>query len=95
MERIELSKEFQEDAKVCLDSGRFRSCVSRSYYAVYHACIALFEHFNYRPNNFIGRSGYPADKWEHGVIIKHFHIEFVSKKRLMSWRIGVQVRTAL
>ena len=51
-----------------LAQGRYRSTVSRAYYAAYHACIALLEGLGSRPSNYIGRSGRPAGRWEHGII---------------------------
>jgi len=91
--RLELSRRFLEDAKVCLDSGGFRSCASRAYYAVYHAGVALFEFFNYKPSRFRGRDGLPARRWEHKIITVNFPIEFTQKRRLFGWRIGSQLRS--
>jgi len=79
--RLRVAREFLADAKLCLDNGRFRSAASRSYYAVFHACIALFERFGYIPSNFRGRDGGPARRWEHRIVTLNFHIEFVQNKR--------------
>ena len=81
--RLLVAKEFLEDAKLCLDNGRFRSAVSRA-----HACIGLFVHYGYRPSHFVGWGGWPAKRWEHGVVFKHFPLEFVQKRKLVDWRIG-------
>jgi len=89
---LDVAKQFIEDAKLCLDHDRFRSAVSRCYYAVFHACIALFEHYGYHPSNFIGWGGYPATRWEHGIITKYVHLEFVSKRRMIPWAMGMEVR---
>lgn len=87
-----VAKEFLEDARLCLDNGRYRSAVSRAYYASFHACIGLFEYCGYRPGNFVGWGGWPAKRWEHGVIIKHFPLEFVHKRKLIDWGVGVAIR---
>lgn len=39
--RLLVAREFLADAGLCLDNGRFRSSVSRAYYGVFHACVAL------------------------------------------------------
>jgi uncharacterized protein (UPF0332 family) len=91
--RLELSKRFLQDAKVCLENKGFRSCVSRSYYAVYHACVALLEFFNFKPGNFRGRNRLPAKRWEHKIIIVNFHIEFVQRRKLFDWSMGMQLRS--
>lgn len=92
MMRIDGANEFLQDAQVCLDHGRFRSAASRSYYAVFHAAIALFEHYGLRPANFIGRNGCPATRWEHGLITKHFYLEFVVRRGFFDWATGMAVR---
>jgi len=90
--RLRVAREFLADAKLCLDNGRFRSAVSRAYYATFHICVALFEHYGYRPSNFLGWGGQPARRWEHGVIAKNFPLEFVHKRKLISWALGIVVR---
>jgi uncharacterized protein (UPF0332 family) len=65
---LKLASAFREDARLLLAQGRYRSTVSRAYYAAYHACIALLEYLGFRPSNHIGRSGRPAGRWEHGII---------------------------
>ena len=63
-----LAHELLEDARLLLAQGRYRSTVSRAYYAAYHACVALLESFGLRPGNYTGRSGRPASRWEHGIV---------------------------
>ena len=91
--RLKLSKRLHQDAKVCLENKGFRSCVSRSYYAVYHACIALLEFFNFKPGNFRGRNRLPAKRWEHKIITVNFHIEFVQRRKLFDRSMGMQLRS--
>jgi len=45
---LELAQELLADARLLLAQGRYRSTVSRAYYAAYHACIALMESFGLR-----------------------------------------------
>lgn len=65
---LELARELLEDAQLLLAQGRYRSTVSRAYYAAYHACIALMENLGLKPQNYPGKSGRPASRWEHGII---------------------------
>ena len=92
MTRLELAREFLKDAELCLQSEGFRSAASRSYYAVFHACVALLEHYGYVPANFRGRAGRPARRWEHKIVTLNFHIEFVQKRRLFPWRFSTAIR---
>ena len=39
--RIAKAERYLKTAKLALDEGDYDSCVSRAYYAVFHACIAL------------------------------------------------------
>lgn len=91
--RLELSERFLVDAKVSLRNGGFRSSASRSYYAVYHACVALFEFFNLKPGNFRGRNQLPAKRWEHKIITVNFHIEFVQRRKRFDWSMGSGLRS--
>ena len=91
--RLELSKRFLQDAKVCLENSGFRSSASRSYYAVCHACVALLEFFHFKPGNFGGRNRLPAQRWEHKIITVNFHIEFVQRRKLFDWSMGTQLRS--
>ena len=93
MPRLDVSRRFLKDARICLDSGGYRSCASRAYYAVYHACIALFKFFGYQPDNFRGRDRLPARRWEHKIVTVNFHIEFTQKRKLFHWKIGRQLRS--
>ncbi len=65
---LELARELLEDARLLLAQGRRRSTVSRAYYAAYHACIALMESVGLKPQNYPGKNGRPASRWEHGII---------------------------
>lgn len=65
---LELARELLEDARLLLTQGRYRSTVSRAYYAAYHACVALMESLGLKPQNYVGKSGRPAGRWEHGIV---------------------------
>lgn len=65
---VELAEELLEDARLLLAQARYRSAVSRAYYAAYHACVALMQSFGLRPSSYSGRGGRPAVRWEHGII---------------------------
>ena len=65
---LHLAHDLLEDARLLLAQGRYRSTVSRAYYAAYHACVALLESCDLRPSNYTGRSGRPASRWEHGIV---------------------------
>lgn len=66
--QLELARGLLADAELLLAQGRYRSTASRAYYAAYHGCIVLMEGLGLRPSNYIGRGGWPASRWEHGVI---------------------------
>lgn len=68
LKELDLSQEFLRDAENLFKQNAYRSTLSRCYYAVYHACIALFKEYGFHPGNFIGRSGRSANRWEHGII---------------------------
>ena len=65
---LRLAHELLEDARLLLAQGRYRSTVSRAYYAAYHSCVALLESYGLRPSNYTGRSGRPASRWEQGIV---------------------------
>ncbi|MBC8231144.1 HEPN domain-containing protein [bacterium] len=78
-----MAEEFLQDAKTNLENKSLRTSVSHSYYSVYHACIALFEHYGYKAHNFLSRSGRPAKKWEHGIIAKKSYNELVVRHKVL------------
>ncbi len=65
---LELAKELLADARLLIGQRCHRSTVSRAYYAAYHACIALMESLKLKPQNYPGKSGRPASRWEHGIV---------------------------
>ena len=65
---LKLARELLNDAALLLKEGRYRSTVSRAYYAAYHACIALMESLGLKPQNYVGKGGRPAGRWEHGIV---------------------------
>ena len=90
--RIELAHELLGDAEQLLSLGRLRSATSRAYYAAYHAAVALFERYGFKPNNFTGKSGWPAAIWEHPIVTRRFFHEFVQERKFFSWQAGQEIR---
>lgn len=43
-EHLHKARTFLQDAQLCIDHGRYDSAVSRAYYAMFRAAIALLEH---------------------------------------------------
>lgn len=41
---LQKARAFLQDAQLCVDHGRYDSAVSRTYYAMFRAAIALLEH---------------------------------------------------
>ena len=81
--RIDLAKEFLQNASKNLGNQSLRTSISRSYYSVYHSCVALFEYYGYKAHFFLGRSGKPSKKWEHGIIIKRSYDELVKRYNIL------------
>lgn len=90
--RAVLAKQFLDDAEHLLDQGRLRSAMSRAYYAAYHAAVALFEKYGFKPSSFIGKSGRPARIWEHPIVTRRFFHEFVRQRKLVAWQTGQAIR---
>jgi hypothetical protein len=44
-EHLHKARAFLQDAQLCVDHGRYDSAVSRAYYAMFRAAIALLEHY--------------------------------------------------
>lgn len=92
MTGLEMAHELLADAEVCLTNQRYRSAVSRSYYAVYHVAIALFEHYGYSYSHFRGRGGRPARRWEHKLITVDFPIQFTQSRSVLAWGVVIRMR---
>jgi uncharacterized protein (UPF0332 family) len=45
LEHLHKAQVFLQDAQLCVDHGRYDSAVSRAYYAMFRAAIALLEHY--------------------------------------------------
>lgn len=70
--RVKKAKKFLASAKVLLEHGDYDSCISRCYYAVFHAAIALLE-----------KLGIRQKKWEHKFVLAAFSLELVHKRKIM------------
>ena len=90
--RMALARQFLDDAQHLLDQNRLRSATSRAYYATYHATVALFEKYGFKPGSFTGKSGRTARIWEHPIVTKQFFHEFVRRRKLFPWRTGQEIR---
>lgn len=90
--RLSVADAFLQDSRGALDRRAFRTALSRAYYAAYHACVALFESYGYRPQNFVGRRGRPATRWEHGIITRRFLLEFTERRQVVSPASGWGIR---
>ena len=66
------SEFFLDDARLLLDNGRFDSCVSRAYYAMFRAAVALLSHLG---------SGRLA--WNHGRLVNEINKRAVQKHQLL------------
>jgi uncharacterized protein (UPF0332 family) len=67
--RIDKAERFLNTAQLALDDGDADSCVSRAYYAAFHAILLLFE---VRGNAVRGR-------WSHIEVQKVFSLEFCNR----------------
>lgn len=72
-QRIRKAESFIKDAELLLNHGRYDSCVSRCYYAMYHALIALLE-----------QKGVRSKSWEHRFVLGEFGKELVYRKKVFS-----------
>ena len=54
IERIQKADKFLGTAKICLDNGDYDTCVSRCYYAIFHAAIYALDSI-----------GVSQDRWSH------------------------------
>jgi uncharacterized protein (UPF0332 family) len=63
---------FLNDARLLLDNGRFDSCVSRAYYAMFRAAVALLSHL-----------GYERRAWNHGGLMSAIDKQVVQRHQLL------------
>jgi hypothetical protein len=89
--QLELARELLVDVGLLLAEGRYRSTVSRAYYASDHACVVLMGRLGLRPNNFIGRGGRPAGRWEHGIVTARVAAD-PRLRRVLGEPVALQVR---
>jgi uncharacterized protein (UPF0332 family) len=73
------ARESLDSAEADLAAGRFNSAANRAYYAAFQAAIsALLEHGIRRP----GRS------WEHRFVMSEFSGKLVSRRKIVSAKLG-------
>ncbi|MBM3239141.1 HEPN domain-containing protein [Candidatus Poribacteria bacterium] len=75
MTRIELAEEMLVDAALCLANQRYRSAISRSYYACYHAARWCLEQIGI---NITSRD-------VHGACLRLFSLHFIRNGLLPDW----------
>lgn len=63
---------FLDDARLLLDNGRFDSSVSRAYYTMFHAAVAL-----------LTQLGFPRQSWNHGGVMSTIDKQVVRKYHLL------------
>jgi hypothetical protein len=90
--RLSVAEVFLDDSREAVSRNALRTSLSRAYYAAYHACVALFENHGYRPQDFVGRRGQPATRWEHGIITRRLLIEFAERRQIVSYESGWGIR---
>ncbi|MBI4526978.1 MAG: hypothetical protein HY695_24550 [Deltaproteobacteria bacterium] len=92
LNHLDVAEIFLQDSREALGRKALRTALSRAYYAAYHACVALFEYYGYRPQNFVGRRGGSAARWEHGIIVRRLLIEFTERRQAVSPDAGWGIR---
>ena len=71
-EHLHKARTFLQDAQLCLEHARYDSAVSRAYYAMFRAAIALLEHHgDVRPG------------WNHGRLERALRRSMVSIRALL------------
>ncbi len=63
---------FLQDARFLFSQERYDSCVSRAYYSIYRAAIALMEHF-----------GYIRPTWNHGRLLSALRQRMVIERGIL------------
>jgi uncharacterized protein (UPF0332 family) len=66
--RIDKAERFLNTAQLALDDGDADSCVSRAYYAAFHAILLLFE-----------ARGNTRERWSHTEVYRVFSLEFCNR----------------
>jgi hypothetical protein len=82
--RLSVAQGFLRDSQEAMARHALRTALPRAYYADDQACVALFEHDGYRPQNFMGRGRRPVSRWEHGLVIRRFLLEFTERRQVIS-----------
>jgi uncharacterized protein (UPF0332 family) len=72
LEHLRKARAFLQDAQLCVGHGRYDSAVSRAYYTMFRAAIALLEHYgDVRPG------------WNHGRLEQALRREIVGERGLV------------
>lgn len=79
-QRVKKARKFLGSAKALLEHGDYDSCISRSYYALFHAAIARLETL-----------GVKQEKWEHRFSLAEFNKEFIHRRKMFDSGMGKAV----
>ena len=80
--RTKKAQKFLKSARVLLENGDYDSCISRCYYAVFHASVALLETL-----------GVKQEKWEHRFVLAEFNKQFVHRRKMFPSEISETMHT--
>jgi uncharacterized protein (UPF0332 family) len=72
-EHLHKAQTFLYDATLCADHGRYDSAVSRAYYAMFRAAMALMEHY-----------GYIRPSWNHGRLERLLSERMIADRALLA-----------
>lgn len=70
-QRVKKAQKFLNSAKVLLQHGDYDSCISRCYYALFHASVARLE-----------KLGIKQAKWDHRFVLAEFNKEFIHRRKI-------------
>jgi len=80
---LQKANSFLHDAHLLFINARYDSCVSRAYYAMYRAAIALMECF-----------GYIRPSWNHGRLVTALEQRLVRERELLNQTSVAELRSA-
>ena len=79
-QRLKKAESFIKDAELLFQNKRFDSCISRCYYAAYHAMVALLE-----------KHGIRSTKWPHEFVLSEFGRQFIHKRKMFPRELAATV----
>ena len=79
-QRVKKARKFFKTAKLLLERGDYDSCISRCYYALFHATVAMLE-----------KSGMSRAKWGHNFVLASFNKEYIHRKKIFRSETGKSI----